>query len=256
MLTLKQAIDTYLAEAYPSDEIPVSVLKLLDEIRDYLDDPAALERLDACESLEPGIIAVRLGNHRYPHMKLVVRFTDDGPVFSVDTHDGPERIPPTLPGYEALKPVITANSDIKDRIHRKLRDLRREAGTVVKDEDMRGDILVVDDEPFVGEIMRRLLGSLRFRVHYAASASEGHELVQKHRFVCCFLDIMMPGESGYEFLEKLSIANQRSFPVVFVTGMHPDSIQHDMADDTILKPFTRAMLQERLEQFGLLAETV
>ena len=252
MLNLRQAIDIYMSEAYGDHTIPEGVSRLLKDLEHKLANPRQLIQDDSLEHPEADMIVLRLGNSVYPHMKLVVRFSGDTPVFSVDTHDGPDRIPPTLPGYDAFRPVIASNELIKYRIQEKLKVLtgvgERKS---IQECGSKGDILVVDDEAFVGEIMTRLLGSMGFQVHYAASAGEGYKLITRFPFVCCFLDIMMPEESGYEFLEKITRERNRSFPVIFVTGMHPDNIRHELADDTILKPFTRAMLRDRLERLGL-----
>jgi len=252
MLTLRKAIDTYLEEAYGGNQLPGEVERLLKYLEPQLDQPEQLLQDDELEHPQPDMVSLRLGNHAYPHMKLVVRVLPEGLLFSVDTHDGPDRIPPTLPGYNAFRPVLKRNGRIRDRIHRKLRNLETEVIVERSGPYSRGDVLVVDDEPFVGEIMGRLLKSLQFRVHYAASAPEGRSMLRHQRFVCCFLDIMMPGESGYEFLEQIAADNLRTCPVIFVTGMHPDNIRHELADETILKPFTRAMLQDKLERLGLL----
>ena len=254
MMTPRQAIEIYLDEAYGSEPVTQSVLKLLHQLDPQLDDADALIENPALEHPQPDMVAIRLGNADYPHMKLVMRSTVEGLVFSVDTHDGPDRIPPTLPGYERFQQIIERNARIRSRVQRRLAGWKapEDRDGDVPDPDTRGDILVVDDEPFIGEIMGRLLQSLAFRVHYASCAREGRDLAGKMKFRCCFLDIMMPGESGYEFLEDLEDRGLRTFPVVFVTGMHPDNIREDLADDVILKPFTRSMLAERLRRFGLL----
>ncbi len=254
MMTPRQAIEIYLDEAYGSEPVTQSVLAFLKELEPQLDDAAALMANPELEHPQPDMVALRLGNTDYPHMKLVMRSTKEGLVFSVDTHDGPERIPPTLPGYERFQQIIERNARIRNRIQRRLAgwNITDAASGDATTEQNRGDILVVDDEPFIGEIMGRLLRSLAFRVHYASSARDGQRLAGKLKFRCCFLDIMMPGKSGYEFLEELEDKGLRTFPIVFVTGMHPDNIRKELADDVILKPFTRSMLAERLRRFGLL----
>ncbi len=254
MMTPRQAVEIYLDEAYGSDPVTQSVLSFLHQLGPQLDDAEALIANPDLEHPQPDMVALRLGNADYPHMKLVMRSTQEGLVFSVDTHDGPERIPPTLPGYERFQQIIERNARIRNRIQRRLagwhtgEDRTGESGNGLS----RGDILVVDDEPFVGEIMGRLLRSLSFRVHYANSARAGEVLAKKVEFRCCFLDIMMPDKSGYEFLEELEDKGLRTFPVIFVTGMHPDNIRNELADDVILKPFTKTMLAERLRRFGLI----
>lgn len=72
-------------------------------------------------------------------------------------------------------------------------------------------------------------------VGMAKSASEARKLVADLNPDVVFLDIMMPTESGFEFLDGYE---ERSFSVVFVTAYHEHAIQAIKASafDYLLKP--------------------
>jgi len=71
-------------------------------------------------------------------------------------------------------------------------------------------ILIVDDEPFVCEIVSRWLDAEGYNCRVATSAEEAWQMVQTGGFDLLVLDINMPGESGVELLAR---ARQR-FPDV------------------------------------------
>ncbi|NOZ14019.1 MAG: response regulator [Acidobacteria bacterium] len=249
MKSLKKALAVFLDEAYKGTEIPEPVRALSDKISG-LNNFSELLAIPDLESPADGVVAIRLGNHLYPHMKLVVRKEGGQLCFAVDTHDGPDRIPPSLPGYERFREVIRENARIRDAIHSRLAGHMKQPGAD-NTQPSRGRILVVDDESFVRDILSRLLHSFGFDTVTADSADQALEQVRKNRFSCCFLDIMMPGKSGYQFIEGLEAEGLKTFPIVLVTGMNPKHIRMDVAEGLILKPFTASMLKEHLSAFGL-----
>ncbi len=65
------------------------------------------------------------------------------------------------------------------------------------------DLLIVDDDPdFRGTVARRFLRR-GFRVHEASDGEEALELAERRDFDVAILDMVMPGMSGLELLEKL-----------------------------------------------------
>lgn len=250
MKSLKKALNIFLDEAYSGQVPPEPIRKLADSVSNVKNFPE-LVSVDGVESPAINVVSVRLGNRFYPHMKLVIRKEGDGFHFAVDSHDGPDRIPPSLPGYERFRKIIQENEQIRETVQRRLAE--KFQGTDLDDhtQSSKGFVLVVDDESFVRDIMGRLLSSFGFEILSAESADAGLDLARNKLISCCFLDIMMPEKSGYQFIEELEGSGLRKFPIVFVTGMHPKHIREDVADGLILKPFTASMLKERLSKFGL-----
>ncbi len=90
---LRQAIEAYLKLAYPSDELPEAVKRRL-AWPDGITAPQLLtrppfERAGRAPGREEPIFALRLGNARYPHMKLQIQPWPNDAKFmiSVNTHD-------------------------------------------------------------------------------------------------------------------------------------------------------------------------
>ncbi|RLE18836.1 MAG: hypothetical protein DRJ08_05485 [Acidobacteria bacterium] len=250
MKRLKKAVDIFLNIAYEGKDLPEPIAQLAESISGVKSFSELLE-VQGVESPAEGVASIRLGNRMYPHMKLVIRKEENQLHFAVDTHDGPDRIPPNLPGYERFKPIIQENERIRETVQKCLTEEFHNSDPESVAQTSKGCVLVVDDESFVRDIVERLLSSFGFEVLSASGADAGLDLVRKKPVLCCFLDIMMPGKSGYQFIEELEAEGLRKFPIVFLTGMHPKHIREDVADGVILKPFTASMLRDRLSAFGL-----
>ena len=251
MKSLKKALNIFLDEAYGGQVPPEAIRKLADSVSSVKDFPE-LVSMDGVEAPAISVASVRLGNRFYPHMKLVIRKEGEGLYFAVDSHDGPDRIPPTLPGYERFRKIIQENERIRETVQRRWAGEFQDADTDDQTQSSKGLILVVDDESFVRDIMSKLFSSFGFEVLAAECADTALDLARNRPISCCFLDIMMPEKSGYQFIEELEAEGLRKFPIVFVTGMHPKHIREDMADGLILKPFTASMLKGQFSRFGLM----
>ena len=118
---LRGAIDLYLAVAYPDGAIPEAVRKRLDWGAEA--DPDALltrppfEKVGRNPAGAP-IVALRLGNARYPHMKLQVQPWDAGQGFllSVNTHDQVSGLDPKAPDAAAFRALQAENQKTKEAI--------------------------------------------------------------------------------------------------------------------------------------------
>ncbi|MDP9797193.1 PAS domain S-box-containing protein [Catenuloplanes nepalensis] len=85
--------------------------------------------------------------------------------------------------------------------------------------DGRRTILVVDDEPDLREVVRRMLGKSGYDVITAADGTEAMERVHAHpgRIDLLITDIMMPEMSGTELAEQLREIRD-GVPVLFMSG--------------------------------------
>jgi DNA-binding response OmpR family regulator len=111
-----------------------------------------------------------------------------------------------------------------------------------KQEIPAGNILVVDDEP----ISRRAITYALEKAHLQSATAEdpnaAFKLLEEKKFDLVFLDIDMPGMSGYELCAKLrALPQHKKTPVVFVTALSDfDSRTNSMmagGNDFIAKPF-------------------
>ncbi|MBE6468156.1 MAG: response regulator [Alphaproteobacteria bacterium] len=100
-------------------------------------------------------------------------------------------------------------------------------------------ILVVDDDTRLRNLLQRFLRENSFLVSTAKDADEARFMMQQYKFNLLIVDIMMPKESGLEFLRKLRVEN--SIPVIMLTAMGDvedriTGLEHG-ADDYVSKPF-------------------
>ena len=100
-------------------------------------------------------------------------------------------------------------------------------------------ILVVDDDTRLRMLLQRFLRENGFFVSAAKSAEEARLLLKQYRFHLLIVDVMMPQETGLEFLARLRQENM--VPVIMLTAMGDveDRIAglENGADDYVSKPF-------------------
>lgn len=100
-------------------------------------------------------------------------------------------------------------------------------------------ILVVDDDTRLRNLLQRFLRENSFLVSVAKDADEARFMMQQYKFSLLIVDIMMPKESGLDFLAKLRV--ESSVPVIMLTAMGDveDRIAglEQGADDYVSKPF-------------------
>ncbi|RME80503.1 MAG: response regulator [Caldilineae bacterium] len=80
-------------------------------------------------------------------------------------------------------------------------------------------ILVVDDQALARYVLRALLADTRFQVVEAEDGETGLALAHEEHPAAVYLDLILPGISGMEVLERLKAAPEtRDIPVVINTG--------------------------------------
>src|SRR5919205_797134 len=77
-------------------------------------------------------------------------------------------------------------------------------------------LLVVDDDRRIRDLLSRFLFSEGYRVTTAQTATEARAKLEGLRFDLLILDVMMPGETGFEFARKLRTAS--SVPILMLTA--------------------------------------
>ncbi|XID93234.1 response regulator transcription factor [Paenibacillaceae bacterium WGS1546] len=81
-------------------------------------------------------------------------------------------------------------------------------------------VLVVDDDRSIVELLRDFLENDRFRVITAGDAAEAWALFRQHPVDCIVLDIMMPGQDGFELCRR--IRKTSDVPVLFLSARGDD----------------------------------
>lgn len=106
-------------------------------------------------------------------------------------------------------------------------------------EQIKAHILVVDDDTRLRSLLQRFLRENDFYVSAAKDAFAAREMLKNYKFDLLIVDIMMPGETGLQFLSRLR--DQNNVPVIFLTAMGEteDRIAglEGGADDYLPKPF-------------------
>jgi PAS domain S-box-containing protein len=120
-------------------------------------------------------------------------------------------------------------------------------------------LLLVDDDPELAPLLQEMLPSERYEVLSAYDGEEGLELARREQPDVILLDLMMPGMSGFELLDRLRADEETTeTPIIVLTAKDVTSEESAFLDDHIqtlvrksaLTP--QALLDEirRLETFG------
>jgi two-component system phosphate regulon response regulator OmpR len=109
-------------------------------------------------------------------------------------------------------------------------------------------ILVVDDDQRIRDLLARFLQENEFRVTTADSAATARANMRGLSFDLLVLDVMMPGESGFELAEDLR--TDQDIPILMLTARaEPDYRIKGLeigVDDYLAKPFEPRELLLRL----------
>ena len=82
-------------------------------------------------------------------------------------------------------------------------------------------VLVVDDEPAIVELMRDFLEAEGFGVVTARDGAEALATLARTPVDCLLLDVMMPGQSGFEVCRQ--VREQYDLPILFLSARDGDS---------------------------------
>lgn len=103
-------------------------------------------------------------------------------------------------------------------------------------------ILVVDDEADIVALVAYHLARAGYRVSTAANGTDALVAARQEQPAMIVLDLMLPGQSGYEVLEQLRAAEAtQQIPVLMLTARREEQDRiHGLtlgADDYLTKPF-------------------
>ncbi len=105
-------------------------------------------------------------------------------------------------------------------------------------------ILVADDEPHIGRIIKMKLENGPFRVTLAYDGQEAMDILESHDDIdLVLLDLMMPRQSGMDVLEFVRKRDEwKDLPCIILTAAGEDQRQKDAmksgATDFLTKPFS------------------
>lgn len=81
----------------------------------------------------------------------------------------------------------------------------------------RVKVLYVEDELFLGKIVRESLESRDYEVVMVSHGNEVLKAFEKHTFDICILDIMLPGKDGLSLAKEIRLLNPE-IPIIFLTA--------------------------------------
>ena len=115
----------------------------------------------------------------------------------------------------------------------------------------RGEILVVDDEPTIGEVVSRYLEVAGYAARTALDGPSALTAVQEQRPDLVVLVVMLPGIDGLEVMRRLRDSDPHRLPIILLTARGEESDRivglRLGADDYVVKPFSPAELVARVD---------
>ena len=111
-------------------------------------------------------------------------------------------------------------------------------------------ILLVEDDPNFGSILKEYLIINGYNVTLAKNGIEGFERFKKEDFDLCLLDVMMPYKDGFTLAKEIREKNE-NIPLIFLTAK---TLKEDVlkgfkigADDYLTKPFDSEVLLAKIK---------
>lgn len=100
-------------------------------------------------------------------------------------------------------------------------------------------LLIVDDDDRIRTLLKRYLSDHGFRTSVASDAKQARTLMSSVDFDLIILDVMMPGETGFELTKSVRAASNVPILLLTARGLPEDRIEglELGADDYLSKPF-------------------
>jgi two-component system chemotaxis response regulator CheY len=117
--------------------------------------------------------------------------------------------------------------------------------------------LIIDDSSVIRKVARRIIEGFGFTITEASDGRQALDACVKEMPEAILLDWNMPVMDGYEFLRALRAMPGGDRPkVVFCTTendlAHIARAMHAGADEYIMKPFDKEIVEAKLQEVGLI----
>jgi CheY-like chemotaxis protein len=251
--TVRLAVEVYLSHAYPGASrwrAPVIEIGGGETARDLLgrfDDES-----EEGEGRRIGRFVFRLGNSRYPHMKLVLEesILQHEYAFTVDTHDD-LKVSPDAPDYDRWNAVRDHNRLLAESIEGAwrmesvptVRDIKDLLGSVEQLSVKAQSLLIVDDDPSIRDALRELFERAGLKVFLAPNGRAALEQVAAERPTLILMDYQMPEMDGVAACEALKGDPETAeIPVLLATRSQVDLTALTFADGFLVKPYRQDVL--------------
>ena len=121
-------------------------------------------------------------------------------------------------------------------------------------EQAQKKILLVEDDPNFGSVLKDYLSLNDYDVTRAKNGMEGFEKFKKDNYHLCILDVMMPYKDGFTLAKEIRERN-KEVPIIFLTAkaMKEDVLKGYKvgADDYLNKPFDSEVLLMKINAIML-----
>ncbi|HEY1056397.1 MAG TPA: response regulator, partial [Emticicia sp.] len=119
-------------------------------------------------------------------------------------------------------------------------------------------VLYVEDEPFLGKIVKESLESRNFKVEMVADGNLVLKAFEQFKPDICVLDVMLPNKDGYTLGNEIRQIKP-NLPIVFLTAKtQTDDVLKGFqsgGNDYIRKPFSMEELIVRINNLLLLSNS-
>jgi len=116
---------------------------------------------------------------------------------------------------------------------------------------MENKILVVDDEDYHRELMRKLLSKLGYEVEAVESAEDAFSSLAREKFPVIITDLIMLEMDGVEFCRKIRENDNKTF-VIALTGHTElydiDRLKEVGFDNHLAKPFKIEIIEKAIKE--------
>ena len=111
-------------------------------------------------------------------------------------------------------------------------------------------VLLAEDEPSLGMIVKESLETRDFIVHHALDGEEAYKIYKKESIDVLVLDVMMPKKDGFTLAKEIRAENKH-IPIVFLTAKSQtkdvvEGFEHG-GNDYLKKPFSMEELIVRIK---------
>ena len=119
-------------------------------------------------------------------------------------------------------------------------------------------ILVVDDEPHIVDLIKMTLQN-DYELFEAFTSRDAMSQIKKHEPDLILLDIMMPGEDGFQLCDRIRESKKnKNTPIIFISAknQHEDMMKSiDVGgDDYLTKPFDPEELEKKVKTTLILSK--
>ncbi|MCH2175180.1 MAG: response regulator [Lentisphaeria bacterium] len=214
---------------------------------------AAEKNFKELTSMSVSLIAKKVHHHVEVNFVIVVPMTRDLtknlPVLKQQTGLSVAIIKDIIKHYNgSFECQHTASGSLELRLNIAFKAYE-EKGNLLKQSSY---ILVIDDEPIILKMIDDCFDLLGYNGYYADSGIKGIQLYEQHQeqISLVVLDLMMPGMTGHEVIQKIREINPRQ--KVLIASAHHDFMQSQIIqelcpNDYLKKPFRLDELKNKIE---------